>query len=182
VRFTETPLHGVVLIELDSMKDERGSFARTFCDDEFERAGIAMHIRQTNLSHNRHALTLRGMHYQEAPHGEPKAVQCIRGRIFDVALDLRPGSPSYRRWFAAELAPELERMMFIPEGCAHGFLTLEEASDVLYLMGRPFAPLAARGVRWDDAAFGIEWPAKPRVISPRDRSYPDFVPQAGSSA
>jgi dTDP-4-dehydrorhamnose 3,5-epimerase len=182
VRFVETPLHGVVLIELDSMEDERGSFVRTFCDDEFERAGIAMRVRQTNLSHNRHALTLRGMHYQQAPHGEPKVVQCVRGRIFDVAVDLRPGSPSYRRWFAAELAPELQRMIFIPEGCAHGFLTLEKSSDVLYLMGQQFVPGAARGVRWNDPAFGIAWPAEPRIISPRDNSYPDFVPQADSPA
>jgi dTDP-4-dehydrorhamnose 3,5-epimerase len=182
VRFIKTPLHGVLLIGLDAMEDERGSFVRTFCDDEFERAGIAMRVSQTNLSHNRHALTLRGMHYQQAPHGEPKVVQCVRGRIFDVAVDLRPDSPSYRRWFASELAPELQRMIFIPEGCAHGFLTLEESSDVLYLMGYPFVPGAGRGVRWNDPAFGIGWPAEPRIVSPRDNSYPDFVPQADNPA
>jgi dTDP-4-dehydrorhamnose 3,5-epimerase len=176
VRFVKTPLNGVVLIELEAFEDERGSFARTFCDGEFARAGIAMQVRQTNLSRNSQALTLRGMHYQQAPHGEAKLIQCIRGRIFDVAIDLRPSSPSYRRWFGTELSSELPRMLFIPEGCAHGFLTLEDSSDILYLMGHPYVQEAGRGVRWNDQAFGIAWPASPRIISPRDNSYPDFTP------
>jgi dTDP-4-dehydrorhamnose 3,5-epimerase len=174
MRFTETALVGVVTIALDAAEDERGFFARTFCDDEFFRAGIAMQPRQINLSHNIQAFTLRGMHYQEVSQGESKLIQCVRGRIFDVALDLRCDSPTYRRWFGIELAPDQRRMIFIPEGCAHGFLTLEDASDVFYVMGNAYAPEAGRGVRWNDPAFGIVWPAPPRVISSRDDKYPDF--------
>lgn len=176
MRFSQTALPGVVTIALDAAEDERGFFARTFCDDEFARAGIGMRPRQMSLSHNRAAFTLRGMHYQAAPHGESKLVQCVRGRIFDVALDLRPGSPAYRRWIGIELSPATRRMIFIPEGCAHGFLTLEDDSDVLYLMEQPFVPDAARGVRWSDPAFGIAWPAPPQVISARDDACPDFKP------
>jgi len=176
VRFHETPLHGVVLIELEPAEDERGSFARTFCEDEFARAGIAMRARQINLSHNARAGTLRGLHYQDAPHGENKVVQCVRGRVFDVVLDLRRQSPTYRCWHGVELAPQLRRTIFIPEGCAHGFLTLEDSSDLFYLMGNSFVPEAGRGVRWNDPAFRIEWPVRPQVISTRDASYPDFQP------
>ena len=176
MRFAPTALSGVLVIDLDAAEDERGFFARTFCADEFAAAGIAMRPHQINLSHNAHALTLRGLHFQAAPHAECKLVQCVRGRIFDVAVDLRRNSQSYRRWFGIELAPELQRMLYIPEGCAHGFLTLEAASDVFYLMGHPFVPEAGRGVRWNDPAFGIDWPAAPRLVSPRDRSYPDFTP------
>jgi len=175
MRFTETPLPGVMLIELEPFADERGSFSRVFCDDEFARAGIAMPVRQANLSRNPHALTLRGMHYQAAPHGESKLVQCVHGRIFDVAIDLRPASPSYRRWFGVELGPALQRMLFIPEGCAHGFLTLEDASDVVYLVGEPYVREAGRGVRWDDPAFGVAWPESPRIVSSRDQSFPHFT-------
>ena len=176
MRFAPTALSGVLVIDLDVAEDERGFFARTFCEDEFAGAGIEMRPRQINLSHNAHALTLRGLHFQAAPHGESKIVQCVRGRIFDVAVDLRSDSQSYRRWFGIELAPPLRRMLFIPEGCAHGFLTLEAASDVHYVMGQPFVPEAGRGVRWNDPAFGIDWPAQPQLVSPRDRSYPDFEP------
>jgi dTDP-4-dehydrorhamnose 3,5-epimerase len=174
MRFSQTPLPGVVVIALDAAADERGFFARTFCDDEFARAGIALEPRQMNVSHNIEAFTLRGLHYQGGGEAESKLVQCVRGRIFDVAVDLRADSPTFRRWFGVELAPELQRMIFIPEGCAHGFLTLEQDSDVFYLMGRPFVAEAGRGVRWNDPAFGISWPASPRVISSRDAAYPDF--------
>jgi dTDP-4-dehydrorhamnose 3,5-epimerase len=176
MRFQPTPLQGVLVIELDAAADDRGFFARTYCEDEFACAGIAMRPKQINLSHNAEPFTLRGMHYQAAPHGEDKIVQCVRGKVFDVALDLRRGSPSYRQWYGLELSPDAQRMLFIPEGCAHGFLTLEASSDLVYLMGQSFAPEAGRGVRWNDAAFNIAWPAAPRVISPRDASYPDFVP------
>jgi len=176
VRFHETPLHRVVLIELEPAQDERGSFARAFCEDEFACAGIAMRIKQVNLSHNACAGTLRGLHYQEAPYGESKVVQCVRGRVFDVVVDLRRDSPTYRRWHGVELAPQLRRMMFVPEGCAHGFLTLEDSTDLFYLMGNAFVPEAGRGVRWNDPAFQIEWPAKPLAMSARDASYPDFAP------
>ena len=176
MRFVPTALPGVLVIDLDVAEDERGFFSRTFCEDEFAGAGIAMRPRQINLSHNAHALTLRGLHFQAAPHGESKLVQCVRGRIFDVAVDLRSNSPSYRRWFGIELAPQLRRALYIPEGCAHGFLTLEAESDVHYVMGHPFVPEAGRGVRWNDPAFGIDWPAQPQLVSARDRSYLDFAP------
>jgi dTDP-4-dehydrorhamnose 3,5-epimerase len=174
MRFTETALPGVLVIELDAQDDERGFFARTFCEEEFARAGLNLRPRQISLSHNALAHTLRGMHHQAAPHEESKVVQCVRGRIFDVALDLRPATPSHRRWFGIELAPELRRMLLIPEGYAHGFLTLQDDSDVLYLMGEPFVPEAQRGVRFDDPAFNIRWPAAPRVISARDRAFADY--------
>ena len=174
MRFGQTSLPGVLTIELDAKADERGFFARTFCEEAFASAGLAFRPVQINLSHNPCALTLRGMHHQAAPHGESKVVQCVRGRVFDVAVDLRPDSPSYRNWFSLELAPAMRRMLFIPEGCAHGFLTLEDDSDVLYLMGHGYVPDAQRGVRWDDPAFGIGWPAPPRLLSPRDAAFPDF--------
>ncbi|MDP2296528.1 MAG: dTDP-4-dehydrorhamnose 3,5-epimerase family protein [Pseudolabrys sp.] len=176
MRFIPSPLPGVVTVELEPAEDDRGFFARSFCAAEFASAGIALQPQQANISHNADALTLRGMHYQAAPHGEPKLVQCVRGRIFDVAVDLRRASPSYRQWFGLELAPDLRRMLFVPDGCAHGFLTLEADSDVLYLMGQSFVPEAARGVRWNDPAFGIVWPAEPQRISSRDAAYPHFTP------
>ena len=176
MRFSPTAVDGVMLIDLDTSEDGRGFFARTFCDDEFARAGISFRPRQMNLSHNRKALTLRGMHYQAAPHAEAKIVHCVRGRIYDVALDLRPASPTYLRWTAAELSPETRRMLLIPEGCAHGFLTLADDSDIIYVMDAAFVADAARGVRWNDPAFGIKWPATPLIISERDAGYPDFKP------
>ena len=175
MRFSPTAVDGVKLIDLDTAEDERGFFARTFCEEEFARAGIALTARQLNLSYNRDAFTLRGLHYQAAPHAEAKIVHCVRGRIYDVALDLRPASSTYLRWTAAELSPQARRMLYIPEGCAHGFLTLEPDSDIIYVMGTAFVAEAARGVRWNDPVFGIDWPAAPRVISERDAGYPDFT-------
>jgi dTDP-4-dehydrorhamnose 3,5-epimerase len=175
MRFTPAGIAGAMLFEFDAPEDERGFFARTFCDEEFARAGIAMQVRQINVSHNRQALTLRGLHYQEAPHAESKIVHCVRGRIFDVAADLRQGSPTFRRWIGLELAPELRRALYVPQGCAHGFLTLEPASDIVYAMGHPYVADAGRGIRWNDPALGIEWPAMPRVISERDAGYPDLA-------
>jgi dTDP-4-dehydrorhamnose 3,5-epimerase len=178
MRFATTPLPGVFVVELDPRCDERGSFARTYCRDEFAGAAVPLQVVQTNISHNNHALTLRGMHYQAAPHGEPKLIQCVRGKIWDVAIDLRPASPAYCRWTAVELSPASNRMFFIPEGCAHGFLTLEDDSDILYLMGARYNPEAARGVRWNDSCFAISWPSPPRDISERDATYPDFAGRA----
>jgi dTDP-4-dehydrorhamnose 3,5-epimerase len=175
MRFSPTAVDGVKLIDLDTAEDERGFFARTFCEEELARAGIALTARQLNLSYNRDAFTLRGLHYQAAPHAEAKIVHCVRGRIYDVALDLRPASSTYLRWTAAELSPQARRMLYIPEGCAHGFLTLEPDSDIIYVMGTVFVAEAARGARWNDPAFGIDWPAAPRVISERDAGYPDFT-------
>ena len=172
MRFTPTAIEGFVIVELDVHRDERGAFSRTFCEAEFAAAGMPFRVAQANLSINPHPHTLRGLHYQEAPHAEAKIVSCLGGRIYDVAVDLRPDSPTYGRWQGVELAPGLARMVHIAEGLAHGFLTLEPDSEVHYLMAAAYAPAAGRGVRWDDPAIGIDWPAAPALISERDRAYP----------
>jgi dTDP-4-dehydrorhamnose 3,5-epimerase len=176
MRFTETGVAGAYLIEPEPVADERGFFARTWCREEFLANGLNPGLAQANISFNHRKGTLRGMHYQAAPHAEAKLVRCTRGAIFDVALDLRPGSPTYRRWFGAELSDANRSMLYVPEGCAHGFLTLADATEVAYQMSAPYAPAAARGVRWDDPAFGIEWPGEVAVINERDASYPDAGP------
>jgi len=173
------PVSGAYLIEPEPIADERGLFARTFCAEEFARRGLDARVSQCNTSANRRAGTLRGMHYQAAPHGEAKLVRCTRGAIFDVAVDLRPSSSTYLRWAAAELTADNRQAFFIPAGCAHGFQTLADDSEVLYQMSTPFVPGAGRGVRWNDPAFGITWPEPPplgRTISERDRVYPDLTP------
>jgi dTDP-4-dehydrorhamnose 3,5-epimerase len=177
MRFEETLLAGVWVVELERIEDERGWFARSYEGEEFARRGIALEVLQCNSSYNARAGTLRGMHYQADPHGEPKLVRCVRGAIFDVAVDLRAASPTYRRWHGEELSEDNGRMLFIPTGLAHGFQTLAEDCEVTYTMGHRYVPEAARGVRWDDPAFAIAWPpaAGGRVISERDRSYPDFT-------
>ncbi len=174
LRIGKTCIPGVRLIEAELAPDPRGSFARLYCPDEFAAAGIDFAPIQVNHSRNRAALTLRGMHYQELRRAEAKLVHVTRGAIFDVALDLRPESQTYRRWTSTRLDAGSMAALFIPEGCAHGFLTLEQDTDVLYHMGRMFEPGWERGVRWDDPAFAIEWPARPQVISDRDAGYPDF--------
>lgn len=136
---------------------------------------MSPHVRQCSLSRNVSRGTLRGMHYQAPPHGECKLVRCSRGAIFDVAVDLRPESPTFRRWYGIELSDENDTMLYIPEGFAHGFLTLTDSSEVLYQISVAYAPDHARGVRWNDAAFAIAWPEQPRVLSERDRSFPDFT-------
>jgi dTDP-4-dehydrorhamnose 3,5-epimerase len=176
MRFQETPLPGSWVIELDLMEDERGWFARTFDVDEFEARGLDPTVVQCNVSYNARRDTLRGMHYQADPHGESKVVRCVRGGIFDVAVDLRLDSPTFRRWHGVELSAENRLAYYIPAGLAHGFQTLTEGSEVLYQMGHSYVPEAARGVRFDDPAFAIEWraPAGSLTLSERDRSYPDF--------
>ena len=176
MRFTETRVAGAFLIEPEPIADERGLFARTFCQEEFEAHGLNPCVAQCNLSLNHRKGTLRGLHYQAAPHQEAKLVRCTSGAIWDVALDLRPGSPSHRAWFGAELAAGNRAMLYVPEGCAHGFLPLADATEVAYQMSAPYEPAAARGVRWDDPAFGIDWPGEVLVINERDRSYPDVGP------
>ena len=171
MRFRPTGIDGFTIVELDVRRDARGAFCRTFCEREFAEAGIPFRVVQANLSINPHVHTLRGMHFQEAPHGEPKIVSCLRGRMFDVAVDLRPESPTYRRWQGVELSPGGGQMVHLTEGLAHGFLTLEPDTEVNYLMGAPYVPEAARGVRWDDPAFAIDWPAAPATISERDQTY-----------
>lgn len=175
MRLVQTKIPGVTIIEPDPIVDERGSFARVFCREELAKGGISIDIQQTNISHNLRTRTLRGMHYQALPHGEAKLVQCTRGRIFDVAVDLRPESVTFREWVGVELEPESSRSLYIPIGCAHGFMTLEDDTDVFYMMGNVFVPGSGRGLRWNDPALGIEWPAEPESISERDALYPDFV-------
>lgn len=174
MKLRETGIPGVLHVALTRIEDERGWFARSFCVDEFADAGIDFTPVQMNLSRNAARGTLRGMHYQIAPKPEPKLVRCTRGRIFDVAVDLRRASPTFRRWTACELDAESQTALFIPAGCAHGFLTLTPDAEVFYVMGERYDPELARGVRWDDPAFAIDWPARPRVISERDAAWPDF--------
>ncbi len=173
MRFAETEIAGVVVVEIEPRGDARGAFARLHCPDEFAAAGHPFAPVQTSLSRNPRAGTLRGMHYQPAPHAEVKLVRAVRGAVFDVALDLRPDSPTYRRWTATELSAGNARALLIPEGVAHGFLTLEADTDVLYQISPAFRPGHEAGVRWDDPAFHIDWPAAPEVISGRDAGYPD---------
>jgi dTDP-4-dehydrorhamnose 3,5-epimerase len=174
VRFTPTAIPGVVLVDVERVVDERGFFARTWCADEFAAAGLPSRLVQTSVSWNQHRLTLRGMHWQAAPHGEGKLVRCSRGALLDVVVDLRPDSPTYLDHLMVELDQDSRRAVFIPSGLAHGFLTLADRTEVLYQMDTPHVPAAARGARWDDPAFAIRWPAPPAVISERDRCYPDF--------
>lgn len=174
MQFVPTPLSGLYVAAIELHQDARGSFGRAFCQSEFAAAGLSFEIVQANVSLTAEPATLRGLHYQADPYGEPKLVRCTRGRIFDVAVDLRSASPTHRRWFGIELSPDDPRMLFIPEGFAHGFVTLEPRSEVSYLMGARYVPEAARGVRWNDPAFGIEWPVVPRHMSARDAGYSDY--------
>lgn len=179
MRFVETPIEGLWVIELEALTDERGWFARTYDAQAFRDHGIDPRVVECNASFNARADTMRGLHYQAEPHGETKLVRCVSGAIFDVAVDLRPGSPTYCRWYATELSAANRRMLFVPVGLAHGFQTLLAVSEVLYQMGHAYVPQAARGVRWDDSAFGIRWPAPAsgsRTMSDRDARYPDFEP------
>lgn len=171
MRFEPSAIAGVVLIRLDVKADARGSFARTFCVTEMAAAGLPFTVVQANVSRNTATHTLRGLHYQRAPHGEPKIVSCSRGRIWDVAVDMRADSPTYRAWQAFELSSHSDSALHLPAGVAHGFLTLEADSEVHYLMGAAYVPGAATGLRWDDPALGISWPAAPAVISDADRGY-----------
>jgi dTDP-4-dehydrorhamnose 3,5-epimerase len=174
MRFHETSLPGAWVIELDPLGDERGWFARTFDTDEFEARGLNPVVAQCNVSFNARGGTLRGMHYQAEPHGESKLVRCTRGAIFDVAVDLRKDSSAFSNWHGVELSAENRRAFYIPAGLAHGFQTLTDDCEVTYQMGHHYVPEAGRGVRFDDPAFGIEWPAPPATISEKDRSYPDI--------
>jgi dTDP-4-dehydrorhamnose 3,5-epimerase len=172
---TPTRIDGVCVLELEPRRDERGFFARQWCAEEFVRAGLNPAIAQVNLARSTAAGTLRGIHYQIAPFAEVKYVRCTRGAVFDVAVDLRPASPTFRQWFGVELDAESGRMLYIPEGCGHGFLTLAPETDLVYQASVPYAPKGARGVRHDDPAFAIAWPAPVRVISQQDLGWPDFA-------
>jgi len=163
------------VIEVERLTDERGFFARAWCQREFAEHGLNPRLVQCNISYNPRRGTLRGMHYQAVPHSEAKLVRCTRGAIYDVIVDLRSDSPSYLRHFGVDLTAEGREMLYVPEGVAHGFLTLEDETEVFYQMSEFYAPEAARGVRWNDPAFGIRWPIEVAVISPRDAAYPDFA-------
>jgi dTDP-4-dehydrorhamnose 3,5-epimerase len=178
VRLRETPIPGAWVVEPDLLGDERGWFARTFDAALLAERGIEFEVVQANASFNAQAGTLRGLHLQAEPHGEPKLVRCVRGAIWDVAVDLRRDSPAFRRWHAVELTADNRLAYLLPSGVAHGFQTLTADCEVHYLMGHRHVPEAATGVRWDDPAFAIEWPPAPagRTISGRDRAYPDFAP------
>ena len=172
--FQDTKLQGIVEIHLEPKSDERGFFARTWCQREFAQSGLNSKLVQCSVSFNSRTGTLRGMHYQAQPHAEAKLVRCTRGAIYDVVLDLRPESHTYKEWIAVVLTADKRNMVYVPEGCAHGFLTLADDTEVFYQMSEFYSPESARGVRWNDPAFRIVWPAAIEVISERDRTYPDF--------
>ncbi|HEX7043444.1 MAG TPA: dTDP-4-dehydrorhamnose 3,5-epimerase [Burkholderiales bacterium] len=178
MKFTPLPLPGAYLIEPEPVYDARGMFARVWCRREFEAHGLSTVTEQCSVSFNPKRGTLRGLHYQAPPHEEVKLVRCTRGAVYDVVLDLRPGSPAFGRWFGIELTAENRRMLYIPEGVAHGFLTRRPGTEVYYQMSAAYVAEAARGVRWNDPAFGIAWPGPVEVISERDASYPDFAARA----
>jgi dTDP-4-dehydrorhamnose 3,5-epimerase len=173
--FTETKLAGAFVIEMERRADERGFFARTFCRQEFEARGLNAEVAQCNVSFNKRKGTLRGMHYQAAPFGEAKLVRCTAGSLYDVIIDLRPTSATFKKHFAVELSAKNGRMLYIPEDFAHGFQTLQDDTEVFYQMAQRYSAEHARGVRWNDPAFGIAWPEGQRTIIERDRNYPDFV-------
>lgn len=174
MKYSPTPIPGVVRIALEPQTDERGSFARTYDEAAFRQHGLEPVGIQCNISVNARRGTLRGLHYQAPPAEEAKLVRCLRGRLFDVAVDLRPQSPAFRRWFGIELDAEAGEALYIPRGCAHGFLTLADDTAVHYQMGTEYAPESARGVRWNDPAFAISWPFAPLRLSDRDAAFPDF--------
>ena len=182
MNLSPTELPGVFLVEPELLADERGAFARTFCVDEFGSAGIDFEVVQANISFNKYSGTLRGMHFQRAPHAEAKVVRCTSGAVYDVVVDLRPDSPTYCQWISAELNADNRKALFIPEGCAHGFQTLLDNTEVDYLMSVRYAPEAASGVRFDDAAFGIEWPLPVSSLSERDRDWPDYDVSSGKTS
>lgn len=175
MQFHETFISGLFVIEPDPIEDERGFFARTFCHQKFKEFGLVSTFDQCNISFNNKKGTLRGMHYQIEPFGEVKLVRCTMGAIFDVVLDLRSDSPTYKKWFGVELNHENRKMLYIPKGCAHGFQTLEDHTEIFYQMGGAFIPNAARGVLWNDPAFSIIWPMPVEVISEKDQNYPEFT-------
>jgi len=173
--FTETNLLGAFVIEPERLEDERGFFARTWCQEEMKARGINPRLVQCSISFNKTRGTLRGMHYQDAPQEEAKLVRCTMGAIYDVSIDLRPDSPTFKQHFSVILSAENRKMLYIPERVAHGFLTLEDTTEVFYQMSEFYSPRHAKGIRWNDPTFRINWPFLPTVMSERDRSYSDFI-------
>lgn len=174
MRFEALGIEGAVRVELEMQSDERGWFARSFCSDEFSTAGLSPTVAQSNVSVNARRGTLRGMHLQVGSHAEEKLIRCTRGRAYDVLVDLRPDSRTFLQWVGLTLSPHDGVSVYAPKGVAHGFLTLEDDTELHYQMSAPYAPTFARGVRWDDPVFGIVWPRPVHVISERDATLPDF--------
>jgi dTDP-4-dehydrorhamnose 3,5-epimerase len=174
--FQQTELPGAYIIELEKRADERGFFARAWCLREFTAHGLTAQLVQANISYNKQRGTLRGMHYQAKPFAEVKLVRCTRGAIYDVIIDLRRDSPTYLRWIGVELTAAGHRMLYVPEGFAHGFQTLSDDAEVMYQVSQYYTPDAEGGVRYDDPAFGIDWPLEVAVISEKDRRWPDYQP------
>lgn len=174
MKFSKTKIAGVFEIEIEPFLDDRGFFARTWCRKEFEAQGLDPKLVQCSVSFNTRKGTLRGIHYQEAPYAEAKLIRCVRGSVFDVVVDLRSSSPTFKQWVAVVLNSEKHNMVFVPQGCAHGFLTLENETEVFYQMSEFYDAESARGIRWNDPAFRIAWPDKVEVISKRDRTYPNY--------
>jgi dTDP-4-dehydrorhamnose 3,5-epimerase len=174
VIFHETDLKGAYVIEIEKLKDHRGFFARSWCQKEFEKHNLVSQAKQANVSYNKKKGTLRGMHYQLAPYEETKIVRCTRGAIYDVIIDLRPASSTYTQWIGVELSAESYEMLYVPENFGHGFQTLKDDTEVIYQVSQFYTPGSERGIRWDDPAFGIDWPLAVQVISDKDNSWPDY--------
>jgi dTDP-4-dehydrorhamnose 3,5-epimerase len=174
MKFTETVLKGAFTVDPELIEDDRGFFARSWCSEEFKERGLSPNLVQCSISYNAKRGTLRGMHFQAAPFEEAKLVRCTMGSIYDVIVDLRPKSPTFKKWSGFELTAQNRKALYIPKGFAHGFLTLESSTEVLYQMPDPFSAAHARGVRWNDPAFGIRWPFDPTTLSAKDSGYPDF--------
>jgi len=172
--FVETPLSGAYVIEIEKHEDERGFFARSWCEREFADKGLDPHLVQCNVSFNKRKGTLRGLHYQIVPHGEVKLVRCTKGSLYDVIVDLRKESPTFLKWFAAELTAGNHKMLYIPRLFAHGFQTLEDDTEIFYQMSEFYEPTASRGIRWNDPRLGINWPDVGRVMSQKDQVYPNI--------
>lgn len=179
--FTETHIAGVFVVETEPRGDERGWFARGWCAAEFAAHGLDAHIEQVNVARTERSGTIRGMHWQAEPHGEAKLVRCTRGAVFDVAIDLRPASPTCGAWVGVELKDDGRRMLYVPEGCAHGYQALADGTEVTYLVTHAYVPGAERGVRHDDPAFGIQWPLPVADLSPKDRAWPDHAALQGTA-
>ena len=177
MKFDKTPLDGARLIDLDKRGDDRGFFARYFCEREFAANGLEAHFAQVNNSFSTKKGTLRGLHYQLPPAAEVKVVRCVRGAFWDVIVDLRSDSPTFKKWFGAELTAENRTMMYVPRGFAHAILTLTNEAEAIYFVSTFYSPEQERGVRWNDPAIGIEWPIQPAEISPKDASWPDLDPE-----
>lgn len=175
MKILETPLKDAYIVDIEPLEDERGFFARTWCQEEFSALGLNTKIAQCSTSYNKRRGTLRGMHYQAEPYAEVKLVKCTRGAIYDVILDIRLSSPTYKSWYAVELTEENRRTLYIPEGFAHGFQTLEDETEVYYQISEFYHPECSKGIRWNDPAFALRWPIETRIMSERDLQFPDFI-------